>query len=393
MDGIGIAGPLDLNILCDSLDLLSSRIPRGLGGTVLPPIIIELVKRGHRIIVFTLDQSINTPLIIEKDLIKICVCPSRQNRRARDFFALERRYLVKCMQNEKISLINAHWTYEFALASLSTGIPTLVTAHDTPLQILRFNPSPYQLMRTLMAFIVINNTKAMTVVSPYIQNQYIKRYGYHKSISIIPNGLSKEIFSLTNYSNKKSKNNLVFASALNGWSRLKNSKNLIRAFSIVHQNNYTAELWLFGNGHSPNGSAQIWAEKNKVSEGVRFWGNVDNKTMLQLFAENVDILVHPSLEESFCMSIIEALALGLPVIGGINSGAVPSTLDFGKAGVLVDVRSPSKIADAMLELGSNNVMFRHYAETGRAYAHANFRIERVVDLYEAQYIDLVQSIL
>jgi hypothetical protein len=124
MLSIGIAGPLDLNYLCDSLGLFSSRFTRGSGVTVLPPIIIEPVIRGQRITVFILDQTINPPHIIDIDLIKNHVSPTRQNLRTRDLIAFERNYLLKCLQKDITDLINTHWTFEIARASIDSGIPT-----------------------------------------------------------------------------------------------------------------------------------------------------------------------------------------------------------------------------------------------------------------------------
>lgn len=393
MYSIGIAGPLDLNILCDSLGLSSSRFPRGLGGTVLPHILIELAKRGQKIIVFTLDLTVNAPLIIEKDLVKIYVCPSRINHKARDIFALERRYLLDCMQKEKPDIINAHWSYEFALAALSSGIPTLVSAHDIPLQILRYNFSPYQFMRTLMAFEVLRKIDGMTVESEYVQFHLSKYVSSKGKISVIPNGLSIDVFSIFKEKKEKANKTIIFAAALNGWGRRKNTKKLIQAFSIVHKEIRSSELWLFGIGHGNNEPAMLWAQKNNVADGIHFWGETDNQTMLRLWVDNVDVIVHPALEESFCMTIIEGMAVGIPVIGGVKSGAVPETLGFGKGGILVDVSSPPLLAEIMLELASDTNKRQQYSNSGRAYALANYRIEHVVDLYEAQYQNLSNPIV
>ena len=48
------------------------------------------------------------------------------------------------------------------------------------------------------------------------------------------------------------------------------------------------------------------------------------------------------------MVLLEAMASGLPVVGGIGSGAVPWVLDDGGAGFLTDVRSPEQIAATLL---------------------------------------------
>jgi glycosyltransferase involved in cell wall biosynthesis len=56
----------------------------------------------------------------------------------------------------------------------------------------------------------------------------------------------------------------------------------------------------------------------------------------------MSILLHPALEESFGMAVAEAMALGLPVVAGVEAGGLPWLLDEGKAGFLTDVRDPKK---------------------------------------------------
>ena len=148
------------------------------------------------------------------------------------------------------------------------------------------------------------------------------------------------------------------------------------------------ELWLFGIGHGPNEQAERWAQKNGMTADVRFIGNTEYQTMLRLLLSDVDILVHPSLEESFSYTIVEALALGIPVIAGAKSGAVPSTLGNGQAGRLVDVHSQTKLADAMVQLANEPNTREHLSETGRVYALSHYKIEQVVTQYEKIYYQL-----
>ena len=86
MSIFGIAGPVDLKALQGYFG--DKAIPIGLGGTVLPPLIDEIIQRGHKVILFTLDNKITRPLIIESDKLKIWVGPYRNRHRARDFFAV-----------------------------------------------------------------------------------------------------------------------------------------------------------------------------------------------------------------------------------------------------------------------------------------------------------------
>lgn len=388
MNTIGIAGPLNIHHLNLSCDSSSGRVPRGLGGTVLPPLINELLQRGQRVTVFTLDQSIIETVNIKTDLLTIFICPCRINHRARDLFAQERKKMLELMLKEDVDIIHAHWTYEFALAALDSTKPTLITAHDDPIKILRYDFSPYRVLRTLMAAQVINKTKNMTAVSSYIGNNLQNFFHYNKKITVIPNGLSSDIFS--KYKKKKfsSKNKIVFAAVSNGWGRRKNTKSLLNAFSIVQKSCKQVELWLFGIDHGPNELAEQWAYKNRCAEGVRFLGPTDHHRMLEILSSEADILVHPALEESFSLSIIESMALGLPVIAGKDSGAVPSTLGYGQAGILTDVSSPPKLAETMLELANNINLQIQIGDSGRNYAINHYRIEQVVDRYQSLY-DLI----
>jgi glycosyltransferase involved in cell wall biosynthesis len=60
------------------------------------------------------------------------------------------------------------------------------------------------------------------------------------------------------------------------------------------------------------------------------------------------VLLHPSLEEACPMAVLEAMALGLPVVAGRDAGGVPWVLENGRAGFLTDVRNPREMGDALL---------------------------------------------
>jgi glycosyltransferase involved in cell wall biosynthesis len=103
----------------------------------------------------------------------------------------------------------------------------------------------------------------------------------------------------------------------------------------------------------------------------------------------LDAFVHPSLEESFGMVIVEAMAAGVPVVAGRRSGAPAWLLEGGSAGLLVDVTSDEAIAGAMLRLveGPERTVL---AAAGRVRAE-DFRMERVADQYVEQYQALTVS--
>lgn len=103
----------------------------------------------------------------------------------------------------------------------------------------------------------------------------------------------------------------------------------------------------------------------------------------------MDLLLHPALEESFGVVVAEAMALGLGVVAGAASGAVPwvvGPVDAKSgcaAGVLTDVRDASSIASALAEAFDNRCAVRSAIAVRQT--HARFSSKAVVDLYAAEY--------
>jgi glycosyltransferase involved in cell wall biosynthesis len=62
------------------------------------------------------------------------------------------------------------------------------------------------------------------------------------------------------------------------------------------------------------------------------------------------VFVHSSLNESFGLTIAEAMSHGLPVVADARAGGPPWLLDEGRAGLLVDCRRPEAVGGAVSRL-------------------------------------------
>ena len=108
-------------------------------------------------------------------------------------------------------------------------------------------------------------------------------------------------------------------------------------------------------------------------------------------ALQIDVLVHPSLEEAFGIAVADAMALGIPVIGGLNSGAVPWLLGEGTCGMLCDVCCAEKMAAAMIEMAANECKRSKFASAGKQRAERLFSLKNTTDQYELLYRTLVNA--
>lgn len=388
---LGMLGPICLADFREFLDdsSLPVFLPTGLGGSPVNLLSRELLKRGHRLVVVTLDPSVSEEVVVVGKNIKICIGPYR-TKRARDFFAVERKYMLQAVKREKPDVLHAQWTYEFSLAALASGLPYVITAHDAPINVLRFNFIPYRIARTMMAYAVLRKAKKVVAVSPYV-GEHLQHYMlYRGALEVIPNGLPPEIFSLKILP-KSSEESVTFATVLSGWTSLKNGQVAIKAFSHVKLVKPEVRLIMFGNGHGPGEGAESWACKKGLSDGIEFVGEISHSNLLNRLANEVDILVHPSLEEAHPMAVIEAMAMGIPVIGGKYSGGVPWTLDYGKAGMLVDIKSPLKVSQAMLHLAEIFKERQMLGNAGRKSALKRFHLHTATDSYERLYNEAISK--
>jgi L-malate glycosyltransferase len=343
----------------------------------------ELLKRGHRMVIFTVDRSVRDEVIVMGERLKICVGPDRP-KHARDFFSEERKYLVRAIHREKPDVLHAQWTYEFALAAIASGLPYIVTAHDAPINVLRRNFIPYRIARTLMAYLALWRAKRVVGVSPYVA-RHLRQFGFHwRPIQVIPNGLSQELFD-RRVLNRTESRVITFATVLNGWAGYKNGQVAIQAFAQLHKQISDARLLMFGHAHGAGEIADMWSRERGLERDIEFVGQVPHDQLIERLRLDVDVLVHPSLEESHGMALIEAMALGIPVIGGSKSGAVPWTLDEGRAGILVNVNSPRALFEAMSKLAGSAQERKTWGAYGSASVQKRFHVSSIADEYEDCY--------
>jgi glycosyltransferase involved in cell wall biosynthesis len=385
---VGITGPINLGDFRPFVDPKQwhEQLPKGQGGTPVNLLCRELLKRGQRLVVFSCDGGVKDEVVLEGEHVKICVGP-KGARPARNFFRVERNYLDRAIRRERPTLIHAHWTYEYAMPVQNSGIPHVITAHDAPINILRHSFIPYRMARTLMAYRVTSRASRIVAVSPYVAEHLRRFMLYDGSREVIPNGMPDHVFHRIPKQRAEGEG-LTFASILVGWGGYKNGRVAIEAFARMRSLFPGCRLLMFGAAHGRGEQAEIWARARGMEQGIEFVGQQPYDVLMARVAAEVDVLVHPALEEAQPMALIEAMALKIPVIGGRSSGGVPWTLDHGQAGILVDPRSPEQMAEAMGKLAVSSDLRNELGERGYALARERFHIDNVVDAYQAIYREL-----
>lgn len=102
-----------------------------------------------------------------------------------------------------------------------------------------------------------------------------------------------------------------------------------------------------------------------------------------------DVFTLSSIHEGLPISLVEAMAMGLPpVVTAV--GGVPEVVVDGRDGIVVPPRSPGALADAYVELARDTDRRRALAEAAARRA-LDFDISRTARIVEARYRKLVDA--
>lgn len=382
---VALVGSIQTEALRPWLDLTPERaaaLPGGLsvGSTPVTQLALGLLKRGHELLVVSLDPALDQECVLDGPRLRVCLGPYRAAKRTRDLFRRERAYVRDALRREAPDVAHAHWTYEYALGALDSGRPTLITPRDWAPAILRLRPTPFRVVRTVMNVEALHRGQHFTVTSPYMLAR-VRRWA-RGSVELIPNAIDAELFAGEAPHRAGRPPRLLAIN--NGFSRRKNVSTLIEAFALVRRQQGDCRLHLVGTDFEPGGPAQRWARDRRLDDGIDWQARVPHHQVPALL-RTADVFVHPSLEESFGLVLVEAMAQHLPVVGGRASGAVPWVLDEGRAGLLVDVTSAASLAGGLLDLLGEPSRRQRLAEAGHGHAWRHFRMDHVLDRYVERY--------
>jgi len=348
-----ILGPIQLGPLLNGFKIPNRSEVRGMGNTPVVNQALALQDQGHRLAVITLTDELSDHALerYEGRDVTILVGRLRRNHGIKDFCRRERQTLLTLIREIDPDLIIANYAVEYALAALESGKPSLVVLHDHAFNILKIHRfHPYWIVRFMVSLWVIVKARRVVGVSNYVAS-FARRLRF-SAVPVICNPLQETTFhrySERRFDDIKCGGGTMRIISVLSWSILKNPKPALAAFSLLRRSHSNTEYYMIGPGLGHGEAAEIWASKNGLSEGVIFSGVLSNEDVLTLMTSS-HILLHPSLEEAVSMVILEAMAIGVPIIAGNNCAGVREVLDGGSRGCLVNSRNAKALSDSICRL-------------------------------------------
>jgi glycosyltransferase involved in cell wall biosynthesis len=164
----------------------------------------------------------------------------------------------------------------------------------------------------------------------------------------------------------------------------KDYPNLLRAAAILTAEGIPFRLWIAGQGDLEP-EMRLLSRQLEVEEAVTFLGT--RKDMVELMSK-VDGFVMSSAWEGLPLALLEAAAVGLPVVA-TRVGGIPEVVQDGLTGLLVPAGDPSCLAKAMKRVMLMNPHEREaMGKAGRHLVEQKYDWERVLEMWEAVYTRL-----
>lgn len=270
-------------------------------------------------------------------------------------------------------LISMALREKVALISTQHGMPEFYDGSPSLLRRLKLQLN-YRLLASK-----IDRTVA---VSMDIKKSLVRDYGFQeKRIETIHNGIIVSEMSC----HSKSKHDFVIGSA-GRFFPVKDYPFMVEVAKEVVAKTSKIRFELAGEGPML-GVVQGLIRSYELEERFALRGFLHDAST---FYQGLDVYLNTSLHEGIPMSVLEAMANGVPVIVP-KVGGLEELVTDGVDGYLVDTRNPRDFADRCLCLYENDTLWQKMAHAAREKIIREFSTQQMVDDYVAMYMQVIKK--
>ena len=105
-------------------------------------------------------------------------------------------------------------------------------------------------------------------------------------------------------------------------------------------------------------------------------------------ARSADLFVMSSVTEGLGSTVLDAMAMGLAVVG-TRAGGIPEAVVDGETGLLIPVADPPALADAIVSLMNDPARRARFGDAGRQRVARHFTVDHLVERTFAVYQEVV----
>ncbi|MEO5366627.1 MAG: glycosyltransferase family 4 protein [Magnetococcus sp. WYHC-3] len=228
--------------------------------------------------------------------------------------------------------------------------------------------SPQARRARLMEFHMVSRAEQVVVTTPEMAMALRRDHGVAgERIQVIPNHVDTDHWSPRGVGDRPHGTRLVHV------GRLTPQKNLPTLLQALERLPGTPELWIIGSGPDAQGLKQQAAP---LGERVRFLGNCPHDMLPQVLGQ-CDIFVLPSHYEGHPKALLEAMSMGLAVVGSRAPG-IDGVIRDGENGRLFH-GGAAGLAAVLASLLASPQQRQSLGQAARAHVERHFSLQRVLN--------------
>jgi len=266
------------------------------------------------------------------------------------------------------------------LAEKNRRLPFVTTLHGTDITLVGLDHSYLPITR-----FGIEQSDGVTAISNYLRDQTVRQFKVKREIEVIPNFVNCDVYTPLSPEVREA-GRAQYAEPgekilihLSNFRPVKRAVDAVEVFARVVEH-IPARLLLVGDG--PDRSQAEWLARRKgIQERIHFLGKQASVNDLLPLA---DLMLMPSELESFGLVALEAMACKVPSIA-TEVGGIPELIEDGVNGRLFPVGGVEAMAQAAVDLLSDDAKHAAMAAAGRQTAQQRYCASKIIPLYEAFY--------
>jgi glycosyltransferase involved in cell wall biosynthesis len=294
--------------------------------------------------------------------------------------------LAKALRKKRVDILQCHnygpLVYGCFAGRLAKITGTVYTSHGMKTSRKNYQRFLYRLGAIKHIVTVSENARRILV-----QNSGISS----KRVTTIPNGINWEDYAINiNTLTKKASIGIEGDPRLIGivarLSPEKDHETLLEAFSIFGKEFSDVELVVVGGGDLL-ANLKDSARRLEIESRVHFLEyRADVQELMAIF----ECFVLCSRSEGLSMTLLEAMAAGLPVVA-TDVGGNREVVQHEETGLLVPAGEPQQLAEGLKRIFADNEKARQMGEKGRIRVQEHFSLGKMIGSYEQIYEDLLRE--
>ena len=283
-------------------------------------------------------------------------------------------------------LIHAHFIakYGFHLPGLRF-CPTVVSAWGDDVLIL---PKKSRLIRFFTKK-VLSSANLIYAASRDIRDHIIRDFGIPpEKVKYLPFGIDTNQFAPDFNAHATTERQTIEVFSNRAFFPVYDNATLVRGFAIAWRQDQRLHLTLKGEGPDEQVIRDLVGNLG-LSDKVSFRKKSDYAIVPRDYRQ-ADIFITTSVSDGTPVSVLEAMASGLPCIA-TSVGGIPEWVMNGTTGILIDPCSPEQVAEALIALAGNSELRHRLGSAARKAVVKNGQWNTLMTQAEKDYQELIKT--